>query len=219
MQRGFEIHDFTGQGMFQNQTAGMQRLAIQDFKKPGGQFPVTHVQRNNFGVATAVIGVSKQGMIYMGHVHPNLMRAAGFQLYPYQGQKLKTFQHLIAGKGRTATVNDRKFFAVAGAASNGGIDFSPIFGKGAPDQGIIVLFDGSFGELAAQIGMHPVVLGRDQQTRCILVQAVYYTGTTLIPAEPPDAGIKIQKSVYQGARRVSRTRMNHKAGRLVQYNE
>ena len=47
----------------------------------------------------AVFPIAQQGMADVGHLRPDLMGAAGFQLYPHQRKRTVVGQHTIVGHG------------------------------------------------------------------------------------------------------------------------
>ena len=79
--------------MYQAKSAGVQCLSL----KAPQSFPQRDTRTGGQSRSAAVLGITQQRVADAGHVNPDLMRAAGFEIHLQKRVSPKTFQHTIAG--------------------------------------------------------------------------------------------------------------------------
>jgi len=125
--------------------------------REGKRFGMEHLPPNGRWQGTArtatVLCVAYYGKAAVRHVDPDLVSAAGFQPNPDQGNTPKVFAEFIMRDRRSAGCGlGRHFLAVRAMAANQGFNGSPRRTGAAPDEGDIILVDGSLFELVHQAG-------------------------------------------------------------------
>lgn len=170
------------------------------------------------GLADAAIyRIAQQGMADMGHMDPYLMRSAGFQAAFDERRLVQRLLHLIMRHRMLALAiaKNRHFLAVMRGAPHPAANRAAERRGEAAHNGEIAPIDAVGGKLYGEALMRPVGLGNDQQAGSILVDPVDDAG----PRDAADPGklppAVMEQGVDQRSVGVSRRRMDHKAGRLV----
>lgn len=149
-------------------------------------------------VGTAIFQIAYKRMTYVGHVHANLMRSAGFQFAFHKGSEgcrvIPCAEALLDLKmrdcmtGVIALLMDHGLFgAVTMGAAEGGINGSGCPVGSSPDDREVCAFQIActpmVGKLRTQVAMGKIVLGHDHDSAGFLVEAMYDT-RSLNPADP-----------------------------------
>ena len=188
--------------------------------------------------AFAAIGlIAQQSMACIRHMHPDLMRAPGFQpAFDQRRTGCEIFDHAGAGDGVAACVpQNRLALAVGFVARKARGDFQDatgfkadttqaaqarvIAGWNPVHYGQIMAVDGVGFKLRGQPVMRTVGFGHHQQPGGIFINAVNNAGATLAA----DAGQRIaamgQQRIDQRARRRAGGRMHHHARGFVDHDQ
>ena len=133
----------------------------------------------------AIGRIAEQRMADRRHVHAHLMCAAGLQLALHQRGIPQFFQPFIMRNGMLAfgIGNDRHFLAIVARSANVATHSSACGPGMALDDRAIFSSDSVIRKLLGQADVRRIAFGRDEQTRCILVDAVDDAG----PCDAADA--------------------------------
>lgn len=163
-----------------------------------------------FRFFVAVNGVAQNGVTDVGHVHPNLVGAPGFQPAANVGIAPIAAYHFPVGHGRFGiALGDAHFFAVRRVAANGGVHRSGIFPEGANHNGFIGAGHGVVFQLASQHGVGVVILGHRQQAGGVLVNPVDNAGAQFPVDAAQVVAQGVKQAVNQGIVAVACGRMDH----------
>ncbi len=165
--------------------------------------------RRNAEAATVGL-VADQRKADMGHVHADLVGAAGFQLDPYMGVRAEALEHPVVADGWLAAVGDRHALAHAAVATDRGVDLAT-GGDHPDDDALINAADLARLHLLDQLGLRLQGLGDHHQTGGVLVQAVNDTRTRYVD----DVWHVVQQRIEQGAAGVPGSRVHDQPGGLV----
>lgn len=164
--------------------------------------------------AAAIDRVPHQRVVDVGHVHADLVRAAGLQLDPGVGVGAEPLQHAVVADGLLATGHHAHALALLGAAADGRVDLAT-GGDHTDDDGLIDAADGPGLQLGDQLGVGLEGLGHHHQAGGVLVEAMHDAG----PGHVGQVGGMVQQGVEQGAVHVAGRRVHHQAGGLVQHQQ
>lgn len=148
-----------------------------------------------FRPLVAVDQIAEQRVADVRHVHADLVRAAGLQLaadvrVAVVARDDRPVRDRVAGVfGRHGHA-----LAVRRVAADGRVDRAGIFAQIAADDGLIRAGHRMVGQLRRERKMRKVVFRRDEQTGCVLVDAVHDAG----PPLPADAGEAVAAVGEQG---------------------
>ena len=142
----------------------------------------------------AVNRVPQNGVANVGHVYPDLVGAAGFQLAADVGIALIAAHHLPMGDGvPSAPLGDAHLLPVRGVPPDGRVHGAGILLHNAADNGLIGSGHGVVFQLRGQHGVGVIVFRHGQQPRRVLIDAVDDPRAQLAV----DAGKVVSQSVEQ----------------------
>ncbi len=161
----------------------------------------------------AINRIAYNRMAQVRHVHPNLMRPAGFDLHPHQRCLLKRLQGFIIGyRLAAALLEHRLFFPVHRMPPQQRFDPAALRRR-APHQRQIFLLCLARFELALQLRHRRLRLGHHHHAARILIEPVHNTRAL----KRQENRVVEKQSMQQRARRISDRRMHHHARRLAQH--
>ena len=197
--------------MVERQFGGMQCLARQTQHGP-----------------PAIQQVANQGVTARGHVHPDLVGAAGVQPAAHGADRtgrraaglrgrirLPDRQALDIGARRLAAVHHRHAQSGGRVAPDRCLDAGLLPGNAAMRQRQVDAAHLPRGNLAHQRGHRRQGLGNHHQATGVLVEPVNDTR----PRQDGGAGMVGQQAVEQCARPVARRRMHHQPDRFVDHQQ
>ncbi len=164
--------------------------------------------------APAVRLVANQGETYMGHVHANLVGAAGFQLHSYMGVRAEALEHTVMADRRLAAVGYRHALAHAAMAANGRVDLATGCHHTNHDA-LVDTADLAGLHLLDQLGLRLQGLGHHHQAGGVLVQAVNDTGARHVD----DVWHVVQQRIEQRTAGMPGGRVHDQPGRLVDHHD
>ena len=200
--RGCKGHDLPGPGMGQGQPGRVQGLALQA----------------QFGPGRAIDRVPGHRMAQGGHMHPDLVGAAGFQPGFQQRKGPIALQHPPMGHRRPAGRIDGHALAVRSAPADGGVDRALVLPQVAFQYGDIGAPGGMGLQLVGQALVGQVVFGHHHQPAGHLIDPVHDPGPQG-PAHPGQVRKPVQQGVHQRAVRVPRGGVHHHALGLVHHRD
>src|SRR5690348_10812368 len=139
-------------------------------------------------------------MTALGHVHSDLMRAAGGEAaFDQCCHILEGAQHAVAGDGSFAAgAQDGHLLAMAWAPPDVSDDFTRARLRHAPYDGLISARHAARGEIRRELDLRHLVLGDHHEARRVLVEAV----DDARPLDATDAGEALaamgEESIDQG---------------------
>jgi hypothetical protein len=158
-------------------------------------------------------------MPYVREVHANLMGAASFEPQAQEADRSPGFQHLIVRACGTPMVcHHGHFLALLGMTANGCIDRPLWRWHGPTDQGEIATPELMRLELCRQMPVTAVVLGHQEQTRRILIQAMH-NARSCRSAHARKRWTVVQQRVHQRAVGMAWRRVHHHPRGLVNHQQ
>ena len=172
------------------------------------------------GSAAAIQRVGHQRMADGGHVHPDLVRAAGVQGAMHPAAQFGLVQACKIGSGRLARMLRRVHHghaqAVARIAANGCTDRALPFARpGTVRQRHILANHAALRDHAHQRIHGSAAARHDHQAAGVLVQPVHDAGTRHLGS----SAIACQQTIEQRAAPVARRRVHHQPCRLVHHQK
>ncbi len=164
--------------------------------------------------APAVGLVAHQRETNVGHVHANLVGAAGFQLHPHVGVRTEALEYAVVADRRLATVGDCHALAHATVAADRGIDLAAS-GHYADHDALVDAADFTGLHLFDQLGLRLQGLGHHHQAGGVFVQAVNDTGARYVD----DIWHVVQQRVEQRTAGMPGSRVHNQPGRLVDHHD
>ena len=158
----------------------------------------------------AVDRVAQHGMADGGHVHANLMGAAGGQARLDERRAAQPLAHEPVGASLAPAGNHGHALAVGGMAADGRVHEALALAEIADDDGHVCPVHRVGLDLLGQAHVRPVVLGHQQQARRVLVDAVDDARADLA-ADAREVVQPRQQRVDQRARLVARRGMDDHA--------
>jgi hypothetical protein len=165
--------------------------------------------------ATAVGGISGDGMPEVFQMHANLVGASGFWLALHQGFAFAGLEHAVVGEGIAASFHDGHLLAVDGVAADGGLDGAVWHAGRAIDEGEVGFFHIAGGELVGELAMGGFGFCNDEAAGGFFVQPMHDAGA-LDAAYDLDAGAMVEKAVGEGAFAVARAGMDYEPSGFVE---
>ena len=164
----------------------------------------------------AVDRVPQNGVADVGHVDPNLVGPARFQVAADVGIAPVALDHLPVGYGGLGiALGDAHLLPIRRVPPNGGIHGAAVLFQIAADNGLVGPRHGVVFQLRGQDRVGQVIFGNGQKSGGVLINPVDNAWAQL----PIDAGKAvshgIEKTVHQGVVLVPRRRVDHQTLGLV----
>src|SRR5690554_4245289 len=206
----FPAQNLTGFRMLQGQLPGVQGLAMECRQHIpqlfGGAFGQTQT--------TAINRITYQRMSHVGHVYPNLVRAAAFQLATNMGMGGKALNQPVMSHCRLTGRHHSHAFAILRVPANGRIHRSAT-GKRTHYHGLVFPAHGAFLQLVNQRGVGNQAAGHHHNAGGVFIQPVHNAG----PGQVFHFRRIVQQRIHQGAVGMARRRVHHQPGRLVDHQQ
>ena len=177
-QRTVQLHHLAGAGVDEPQTHRVEALSRQ----------------TRYRLLRAVHRVPQNRVADIGHVYPDLMGASRLQTAPHMGHPRIPGDDLPVGHSGPSPGNHRHLLPIRRVPSDGRVHRAAVRLQVAHHQTLIRPRQRVIAELGAEPQMGGVVLGGDDETAGVPVNAVNDAGTLL----PADAGQRRPAVVEQG---------------------
>ena len=204
--------------------AGVQGLPRKACCGPiGGNLRLAAAARRAAG--TPVGRVADERVAQMGEMDPDLMGASGLEpAFDQGGNSLargpETFQRTIAGACVLTTAPDNPHaLSIKGIAADLTLDPALGLAGRAPHHRVVGPLNGMGGELLGQARHHLLGFGRHQKAGRILVQAMNYARAGYPAHTLQTVAAMGDEGVDKGSIRIAGSRMDNKAGLLVDNDE
>ena len=173
-------------------------------------------------IAGTVYAIPCQRMADGGHMHPNLMGAAGLELTGNTGEVSKPFQYLparISILSMGALRQHGHLFAVFGVTAKKALHKACILPQIAVHHRLIDPVDTVNAHLFGKALMGGVIFCHHQQAAGILVDSVNDAGTDGAANAGQTTAAMVQQRVHQRPVRITRSRMDHHPLGLVHHQQ
>ena len=165
--------------------------------------------------AGSVNGVPGDGMAYVMHVNPNLVRAAGLESHPKPSKVRIARAHLKVRDRVTALPCYRHAGAMVPMTRDGGIDSSALGAQASPDYRVVLALDGPAQHLGHEMSVGAEAAGHDEEARSVLVETMHDARSR----QSGELGVAMQESVGEGMGSISCSRMHDQARPLVDHDQ
>ena len=196
------LHQLTAVRMDKAQFAGVQALTVQ----------------TGAVIARAVYRVAGNRMPQIGHMHADLVGAAGLQLTAHVSETGIPSDNFVMGHGRSAAGDHRHFLAVFGMAVDGRGNLAFILPQIADDNGLVSTGQAAVLQLIGQALMGTVVFRHDKQTAGVFIDAMHDTGAECTADAGQGAAAMIQQGVHQRTVGIAGCRMHHHTAGFVHHH-
>jgi outer membrane protein assembly factor BamD len=160
--------------------------------------------------APAVNRVTHDRNVLMGHVHPDLVSAPGFQLHPYQGMRTEAFLDPVVRQRLLAARHHSHALAINGVAADRRGDTAARGEHRLHHGQVFALYQARLQGVDQELVRRQVARNHHKAAGC-LVQPVHDSR----PGQAGQGGIVVQQRIQQGTGRVAGCRVHHQSGRLV----
>ena len=154
--------------------------------------------------------IPDQRVSEVGHMHPDLVSAAGLQGRPEVRVRPESLDHTVMGHSRPSALPDRHPQPVAGVSANRRVDSAPGCQHAIADSAILTLH-GALLQLPDKVSVVRDPGSDHHHAAGVLVQSMDDPGTRYFS----QLGAVVQERVLQGASGIAGARMDDQPGRLV----
>ena len=155
-------------------------------------------------------------------MHTNLVRSTRLQTALHKRNIAIAAQHLVVGYGVLtirAIGKDIHLQPILGATADISCNSALVLGDIAPYECHIAAIDGVVEKLLGKRGVSPLILGYNQQSRCILVDTMHQSRTGVALGEHRQILKVVRQGVHQRTAMVAHTGVNDHTRLLVYYND